>query len=111
MFSSLAKSSAYTINPSRKYHAGPKQGGTGTSLFGEKKVLLDKMKLTIGQGGGRSLVPCLPGRSLENRYLEPFFPADMTSVMFAAGCLYGFHTWLIPVQQGTEKEWRVGGIG
>ena len=62
------------------------------------------MKLTIGQGGGRSLVRRLPGTDLEDRYLEPSFPDDKTTIMFAAGFTYGFYTELILICQRTERE-------
>lgn len=62
------------------------------------------MKLTIGQGGGRSLVPCPPETAPENRYLESSFSHDKTTVMFAAGFTYDFHTELIPIRQMTERE-------
>ena len=41
-----------------------------------------------------------------NRYPEPSFPDDKTTVMFAAGFAYGFHTELIPIHQRTEREWE-----
>lgn len=69
-----------------------------------KKIFVDEMKLTIGQGGGRSLVRRPPGTALENRYLEPAFSDEKTTVVFAAGFTYGFHTQLIPIRQRTERE-------
>src|SRR5437868_2175913 len=44
-----------------------------------KKIFVDEMKLTIGQGAGRSLVQCPPGAALEDRYLEPSFPDDKST--------------------------------
>jgi len=73
-----------------------------------KKIFVDEMKLTIGQGGGRSLVRLPSGTALEDRYLEPSFPDDKTTVMFAAGFTYGFHTQLIPIGQRTERERESG---
>lgn len=67
-------------------------------------MFVNEMKLTIGQGGGRSLVQRLPETALEDCYLEPSFPDDKTTVMFAAGFTYGFHTELIPIIQRTERE-------
>ena len=69
-----------------------------------KKIFVDEMKLTIGQGGGRFLVWRPPGTALENCYLEASFPDDKTTVMFAASFTYGFHTKLIPIRQRIERE-------
>ncbi|KAG0638137.1 hypothetical protein HOY80DRAFT_1048950 [Tuber brumale] len=69
-----------------------------------KKIFSDEMKLTIGQGGGRSVVRRPPGTTLEDRYIEPSFPDDKTTVMFAASFTYGFHTPLIPIRQRAENE-------
>jgi len=69
-----------------------------------KKIFVDEMKLTIGQGGRRSLVRCPPGTALEDHYLEPSFPDGKTTVMFAAGFTYGFHTQLIPIRQRAKRE-------
>jgi len=68
------------------------------------KIFVDEMKLTIGQGGGRSLVRRPSGTALEHHYHEPSFADDKTTVMFAAGFTYGFHTQLIPIHQRTKRE-------
>ena len=73
-----------------------------------KKIFVDKMKLTIGQGGGKSMVRRPPGTALEDRYLEPLFPDNKTTVMFTAGFTYGFHTQLIPIRQRTQRESESG---
>lgn len=62
------------------------------------------MKLTIGQEEGRFLMRCLPETTLENHYLKPSFLDNKTTIMFAAGSIYYFHTNLIPIRQRTERE-------
>ena len=47
---------------------------------------------------------CLPETTLENHYLKPSFPDNKTTIMFAAGSIYYFHTKLIPIRQRTERE-------
>ena len=69
-------------------------------------ILVNKMKLTIGQGGGRFLVQRPPQTALEDHHLEPSFLDDKTTVMFAAGFTYCFHTELIPIRQRTKRKWE-----
>ena len=58
----------------------------------------------------RSGVRCVrrTGRTERRVLFLLMFPDGKTTVMFAAGFTYGFHTQLIPIRQRTEREREYG---